>query len=80
MGFQGSRKGDKMDERESNEAADQVLAAIRRSEGLLAGMRRVETEQYKRDRRNQRRRERDQAMRDLGLTKVKGGLGTTYWE
>lgn len=69
-----------MDERESNEAADQVLAAIRRSEGMLAGMRRVEAEQYKRDRRNQRRRECDQVMRDLGLTKVKGALGGTYWE
>ena len=26
------------------------------------------------------RKERDQAMRDLGLTKVKGALGGTYWE
>jgi hypothetical protein len=69
-----------MNERESNEAADQVLAAIRRSEGMLAGMRRVEAEQYKRDRRNQRRRDREQAMRDLGLTKVRGNCGGTYWE
>lgn len=27
-----------------------------------------------------RRNEREQAMRDLGLTKVKGALGGTYWE
>lgn len=27
-----------------------------------------------------RRRERDQAMRDLGLTKVRGALGGTYFE
>ena len=28
----------------------------------------------------QRRRERDQVMRDLGLVKVRGALGGTYWE
>jgi hypothetical protein len=33
-----------------------------------------------RQRRNARRRERDQAMRDLGLRKVRGNLGGTYWE
>lgn len=27
-----------------------------------------------------RRRERDQALRDLGMTKVRGALGGTYWE
>lgn len=59
-----------MDERESNEAADE----------LLAGIRRVETERCRRDRRNWRRREREQCLRDLGLTKVKGTLGGTYWE
>lgn len=37
-------------------------------------------EQIKRDERNKRRRERDQSMRDLGLKKVKGALGGTYWE
>jgi len=31
-------------------------------------------------RRNKLRRERDQAMRDLGLVKVRGNLGGTYWE
>lgn len=30
--------------------------------------------------RNQVRRERDQVMRSLGLTKVKGSFGGTYWE
>lgn len=26
------------------------------------------------------RRERNESMKDLGLTKVKGNLGGTYWE
>ena len=26
------------------------------------------------------RRERDQAMRDIGMVKVRGNLGGTYWE
>lgn len=30
--------------------------------------------------RNYNRRERDQVMRDLGLKKVRGNLGGTYWE
>jgi len=30
--------------------------------------------------RNLRRRMNDQAMRDMGLTKVKGALGGVYWE
>ncbi|MGD0768111.1 MAG: hypothetical protein ABSB42_07950 [Tepidisphaeraceae bacterium] len=30
--------------------------------------------------RSARRRERDQVLRDLGLTKVRGALGGTYWE
>ena len=34
----------------------------------------------KRVRRNAIRREREQAMRDLGLVKVRGALGGTYWE
>ena len=29
---------------------------------------------------NSQRRLREQAMRDLGLVKVKGALGGTYWE
>ena len=28
----------------------------------------------------QQRRERDQVMRDIGLVKVRGALGGTYWE
>jgi hypothetical protein len=31
-------------------------------------------------RKNTARRERDQSMRDLGLVKVRGSLGGTYWE
>jgi hypothetical protein len=27
-----------------------------------------------------RRRERDQVLRDLGLVKVRGAMGGTYWE
>ena len=34
----------------------------------------------KKCRTNRMRRERDQAMRDCGLVKVKGALGGTYWE
>ena len=34
----------------------------------------------KRLRRNRDRRERDQVCRDMGLTKVRGNLGGTYWE
>lgn len=30
--------------------------------------------------RNFNRRERDQVYRDMGLVKVKGGYGGTYWE
>jgi hypothetical protein len=33
-----------------------------------------------RDKRNAARRERDGAMRDIGLLKVKGAMGGTYWE
>lgn len=33
-----------------------------------------------RARAKQRRRERDQVMRDVGLVKVRGALGGTYWE
>jgi len=33
-----------------------------------------------RERANARRRERDQLHRDLGLVKVRGALGGTYWE
>lgn len=29
---------------------------------------------------NLRRRERDAAMRSIGMVKVKGALGGTYWE
>jgi len=32
------------------------------------------------DRRRAARRERDQVMRDMGLVKVRGALGGTYWE
>lgn len=34
----------------------------------------------KRQRRNANRRARDEAMRSLGLTKVRGAMGGTYWE
>ena len=36
--------------------------------------------EVKRLRRNKARRERDQAMRDIGMVKVRGALGGTYWE
>lgn len=31
-------------------------------------------------RRNKTRRDRDQVMRDMGLTRVRGALGGIYWE
>ena len=34
----------------------------------------------KRTARNKARRERNQAMRDLGLVRVRGSLGGVYWE
>lgn len=34
----------------------------------------------KRTARNKARRDRDQLRRDLGLVKVRGNLGGTYWE
>jgi len=30
--------------------------------------------------RRERRRDREQALKDLGLVKVRGALGGTYWE
>lgn len=36
--------------------------------------------EVKRLRHNKARRSRDQAMRDLGMVKVRGALGGTYWE
>ena len=33
-----------------------------------------------RERAKKRRRERDEVMRSLGLKKVKGSMGGTYWE
>lgn len=55
-----------------------LLKALREAEsrqdmaGAIAIARKIE--------RNARRRERDQAMRDCGLVKVRGNLGGTYWE
>jgi hypothetical protein len=37
-------------------------------------------DEARRLRRNLARRERDQAMRDLGLVRVRGALGRIYWE
>jgi hypothetical protein len=36
--------------------------------------------EVKAQRRNKARRDRDQAMRDLGLKRVRGALGGVYWE
>jgi hypothetical protein len=36
--------------------------------------------QATKDRRNATRREREQAMKDCGLVKVRGALGGIYWE
>jgi hypothetical protein len=34
----------------------------------------------KRDHKRITKREREEVLRDLGLTKVRGALGGTYWE
>jgi uncharacterized Zn finger protein (UPF0148 family) len=34
----------------------------------------------KRERARQNRRAREQALRDLGMVKVRGAMGGTYWE
>ena len=36
--------------------------------------------EVKRLRHNKARRDRDQVMRDMGMVKVHGALGGTYWE
>jgi hypothetical protein len=36
--------------------------------------------EVKRQQHNKQRRERDQVMRDMGVVKVRGALGGTYWE
>ena len=36
--------------------------------------------EVKRRRHNKSRQSRDQAMRDIGMVKVRGNLGGTYWE
>lgn len=34
----------------------------------------------RKERARKQRRERDQVMRDLGMVKVRGAMGGTYWE
>jgi len=41
---------------------------------------RQEHDKRRRNGANKHRRLREQVMRDLGLVKVKGALGGTYWE
>ena len=40
----------------------------------------ADAENIKRAKRNKARRDREQLMRDMGLVKVRGALGGTYWE
>lgn len=40
----------------------------------------VRADQAKRERKNAARREQDAVCRSLGLVKVRGALGGTYWE
>jgi len=37
-------------------------------------------DEIKRQKRNQQRKAREQALRDMGLVKVRGNLGGNYWE
>ena len=43
-------------------------------------LRQVVIKARRQDRKNKARRERDQAMRDIGMVKVRGALGGVYWE
>ncbi len=51
---------------------DYVPVSLTREAEVLAEVKRL--------RHNKARRSRDQAMRDLGMVKVRGALGGTYWE
>jgi len=48
------------------------FCGLEESDAVLAEVRRL--------RHNKGRRDRDQAMRDMGMVKVRGALGGTYWE
>lgn len=48
--------------------------------GVLGGMTKEEAKAIIAKHRNTARKERDAAMRDCGLRKVRGNLGGTYWE
>ncbi len=54
--------------------------ATRDGENLCAACERYEDAEPKRRARRIRRHERDDTMRSLGLTKVRGAMGGTYWE
>ena len=40
----------------------------------------IEQNEKRRARAREAKREREQALKDLGLVKVRGALGGTYWE
>lgn len=56
---------------------DEIMTVDR--ENVCADCERNKSKQKRKDARV-RRKERDNAMRSLGLTKVKGAFGGTYWE
>ena len=47
---------------------------------VIIDLNKQDAAEKKRKLRNKQRRERDQTLRDLGLKKVRGALGGTYWE
>lgn len=49
-------------------------------EGLCPDCDKAEADGKRRAKANERRRARDAAMRSLGLVKVRGAMGGTYWE
>ena len=51
---------------------DYRFCSLDESDAVLAEVKRL--------RHNKARRSRDQAMRDIGMVKVRGALGGTYWE
>ena len=59
---------------EANPNAEKVVSGYYQDEIIYC------RDEQKRRRDRENRRGRDDAMRSLGLTKVRGALGGTYWE
>lgn len=54
--------------------------ATKDGENLCPECEQEQADKAKRAKRNAARRERESVLRDLGMVKVRGALGGTYWE